>query len=168
MSAPGIGATAASLFLASVNKLRVGTRSICACVLGFALFLTLFAFSHSFVLSIVALTMVGFCQLGARALSNTVIQTDTPQNLLGRVLSLFFMDRGLWSLGSLIIGGSAAVMSIEWTFCHVRVGMHYRCERLVGVEPSTPCRSDTLNERWRKIIVAEFAGYSLVREQLGD
>ncbi len=116
MSAPGIGATAASLFLASVNKLRVGTRSICACVLGFALFLTLFAFSHSFVLSIIALTMVGFCQLGERALANTVIQTDTPQNLLGRVLSLFFMDRGLWSLGSLIIGGSAAVMSIEWTF----------------------------------------------------
>jgi MFS family permease len=116
MSAPGIGATAASLFLASVNKLRVGTRSICACVLGFALFLTLFAFSHSFVLSIIALTMVGFCQLGERALANTVIQTDTPQNLLGRVLSLFFMDRGLWSLGSLIIGGSAAVISIEWTF----------------------------------------------------
>lgn len=116
MSAPGIGATAGSLFIASVNKLRVGTRSICACVLGFALFLTLFAFSHSFVVSIIALTMVGFCQLGERALTNTVIQMDTPQNLLGRVLSLFFMDRGLWSLGSLIIGGSAAVIGIEWTF----------------------------------------------------
>jgi hypothetical protein len=38
------------------------------------------------------------------------------QNLLGRVLSLFFMDRGLWSLGSLIIGGSAAVIGIEWSF----------------------------------------------------
>ena len=116
MAAPGIGATVGSLFLASVNKLRVGTRSICACVLGFALFLTVFAFSHSFVVSIVALTMVGFCQLGERALTNTVIQMDTPQNLLGRVLSLFFMDRGLWSLGSLIIGGSAAVIGIEWTF----------------------------------------------------
>ena len=116
MSAPGIGATIGSLFLASVNKLRVGTRSICACVLGFALFLTLFAFSQWFVVSLIALAMVGFCQLGERALTNTVIQMDTPQNLLGRVLSLFFMDRGLWSLGSLIIGGSAAVIGIEWTF----------------------------------------------------
>jgi len=80
------------------------------------LFLTLFAFTHSFAISIIALTMVGFCQLGERALTNTVIQMDTPQNLLGRVLSLFFMDRGLWSLGSLIIGGSAAVIGIEWTF----------------------------------------------------
>lgn len=117
MSAPGIGATVASLFLASVNKLRVGTRSICACVFGFALFLTLFAFTHSFAISIIALTMVGFCQLGARALTNTVIQMDTPQNLLGRVLSLFFMDRGLWSLGSLIIGGLASAIGIDWTFC---------------------------------------------------
>jgi MFS family permease len=116
MSAPGIGATVASLVLASVNKLRVGTRSICACVLGFALFLTLFAFTRSFTISLVALTMVGFCQLGERALTNTVIQMDTPQSLLGRVLSLFFMDRGLWSLGGLIMGGLASAIGIDWTF----------------------------------------------------
>jgi MFS family permease len=116
MSAPGIGATVASLTLATVNKLRVGTRSICSCVLGFALFLTLFAFSHSFILSILFLAMVGFCQVGERALTNTVIQTGTPQELLGRVLSLFFMDRGLWSLGGLIIGTSASAIGIDWTF----------------------------------------------------
>jgi len=116
MAAPGIGATVASLSLASVNKLRVGTRSICVCVLGFALFLTLFAFSHWFLLSIFALAMVGFCQVGERALTNTAIQMGTPQNLLGRVLSLFFMDRGLWSLGSIIIGGLAAAIGIDWTF----------------------------------------------------
>lgn len=116
MSAPGIGATVASLSLATVNKLRVGTRSICVCVLGFALFLTLFAFSHSFILSLVFLAMVGFCQVGERALTNTVIQTGTPQELLGRVLSLFFMDRGLWSLGGLIIGSSASAIGIDWTF----------------------------------------------------
>ncbi len=116
MSAPGIGATVASLSLASVNKLRVGTRSICLCVVGFALFLTLFAFSHWFVLSIFALAMVGFCQVGERALTNTAIQMGTPQNLLGRVLSLYFMDRGLWSLGSIIIGGLASAIGIDWTF----------------------------------------------------
>jgi hypothetical protein len=45
-----------------------------------------------------------------------VIQTDTPSHLLGRVLSLFFMDRGLWSLGSVVIGAAAAVIGIDWTF----------------------------------------------------
>ena len=116
MSAPGVGATLAALSVASVKKLRVGTRAICLCALGFAVSLALFAFSHSFVLSFIFLAMVGFCQIANRTLSNTLIQIVTPSNLLGRVLSLFFMDRGLWSLGSVIIGAAAAVIGIDWTF----------------------------------------------------
>lgn len=116
MSAPGFGATMAALSLASVKKMRVGVRWICICVLGFALSLTLFAFSRSFVLSFVFLAMVGFCQIAERALSNTAIQIETPPNLLGRVLSLFFMDRGLWSLGSILIGTAASVIGISWAF----------------------------------------------------
>ena len=116
MSAPGVGATVAALFLASVKNLRVGIRWICTCVLGFAFSLTLFAFSHSFILSFAFLAMVGFCQIGERALSNTAIQMTTPPNLLGRVLSLFFMDRGLWSLGSVLIGTSASAIGIDWSF----------------------------------------------------
>ncbi|HTN71491.1 MAG TPA: MFS transporter [Methylomirabilota bacterium] len=116
MSAPGFGATMAALFLASAKNLRVGIRWICVCVLGFAVSLTLFAFSHVFVLSFLFLAMVGCCQIGERALSNTAIQMTTPPNLLGRVLSLFFMDRGLWSLGSVVIGTSASAIGIEWSF----------------------------------------------------
>ena len=115
MSAPGLGATVAALCLASVSKLRVGTRSISSSALGFALAITLFAFSHQFLLSLAFLVLVGFCQIAARALTNTIIQTATPPHLLGRVLSLFFMDRGLWSLGSVLIGTSAAVIGIDWT-----------------------------------------------------
>lgn len=116
MSAPGFGATMAALFLASAKNLRVGIRWICICVLGFAGSLTLFAFSHVFVLSFLFLAMVGFCQIGERALSNTAIQMTTPPDLLGRVLSLFFMDRGLWSLGSVLIGTSASAIGIAWSF----------------------------------------------------
>jgi MFS family permease len=116
MSAPGFGATLAALVLASVNKMRVGLRWICAFVIGFALSLGLFAFSHSFVLSFSFLAMVGFCQIAERALSNTAIQMHAPPNLLGRVLSLFFMDRGLWSLGSVMMGTAASAVGISWTF----------------------------------------------------
>jgi hypothetical protein len=31
------------------------------------------------------------------------------------VLSLFFMDRGLWSLGGLLIGAAASIIGIDWT-----------------------------------------------------
>ena len=116
MSAPGVGATVAALTLASVKKLHVGVRPVCYSAIGFALFLTLFAFSHFFFLSFFFLAMIGFSQISGRALANTAIQTATPPNLLGRVLSLFFMDRGLWSLGSVIIGTAAAGIGIEWTF----------------------------------------------------
>jgi len=116
MAAPGVGATVAALALASVKKLRVGISSICYCAVGFALCIALFAFSHYFVLSFFFLALVGFCQIAGRALSNTAIQTSTPSHLLGRVLSLFFMDRGLWSLGSVIIGAAGAAIGMDWTF----------------------------------------------------
>ena len=32
---------------------------------------------------------------------------ETPPHLLGRMLCLFFMDKGLWSLGTLFIGSVA-------------------------------------------------------------
>lgn len=32
------------------------------------------------------------------------------------MLSLFFMDRGLWFLGALMIGASASAIGIDWTF----------------------------------------------------
>jgi MFS family permease len=116
MSAPGLGATIAALVLATVKKTRVGIRWVCAFVIGFALSLSLFAFSHIFVLSFAFLAMVGFCQIAVRALCNTAIQIETPTNLLGRVLSLFFMDRGLWSLGSVFMGTAASAIGISWTF----------------------------------------------------
>ena len=116
MAAPGVGATVAALALASVKKLRVGISAICYCAVGFGLCIALFAFSHYFVLSFFFLALVGFCQIAGRALSNTAIQTATPPHLLGRVLSLFFMDRGLWSLGSVIIGAAGAAIGMDWTF----------------------------------------------------
>lgn len=116
MAAPGIGATVSALTLASLGNRRPGIFWICSCVLGFALFLGLFAFSQSFPISLGLLALVGFCFIAGRASSNTAIQVDTPPNLLGRVLSLFFMDRGLWSIGGLLIGGAASIVGIAWTF----------------------------------------------------
>jgi len=84
-------------------------------VTGLGLFLGLFTFSHSFFLSLVFLTLVGGCQVAGRAASNTAIQVETPPHLLGRVLSLFFMDIGLWSLGGLAIGSAAAIIGIDHT-----------------------------------------------------
>ena len=115
MSAPGAGAIVSALSLASTRGFRPGILWICCCVTGFGVFLGLFTFSHSFVFSLVLLALVGACQVAGRAASNTAIQVDTPPHLLGRVLSLFFMDIGLWSLGGLAIGSAAAIIGIDHT-----------------------------------------------------
>ncbi len=116
MAAPGVGAIISSLCLASSGEVSPGILLISFFVLGFSLFLGLFAFSHSFVFSVGLLALVGACLIAFRASANTIIQSDTPAPLLGRVLSLFFMDRGLWSLGGIFIGSAATVVSIQWAF----------------------------------------------------
>ncbi|MGE5215621.1 MAG: MFS transporter [Chloroflexota bacterium] len=116
MSAPGIGATVAGLWLASVGQASPNLFWVGALVLGYALFLGLFALSHFFFLSLLLLLAVGFCFIAFRASVNTALQANTPPHLLGRVLSFFFMDRGLWSIGGLILGGVASLIGIQGTF----------------------------------------------------
>ena len=115
MSAPGIGATAAALWLASLGDVRPNPYWVCTLVLGYGLFLGLFAISSYFVLSLLLLVSVGFCFIAFRASINTSLQSVTPPHLLGRVLSFFFMDRGLWSIGGLLLGGTASMIGIKWT-----------------------------------------------------
>ena len=115
MSAPGIGAIAAGLWLASLSNLQPNPFWVCALVLGYGIFLGLFAISNFFILSLVLLVSIGFCFIAFRASINTSLQSQTPPHLLGRVLSFFFMDRGLWSIGGLLLGGSASVIGIQWT-----------------------------------------------------
>jgi MFS family permease len=116
MSAPGVGATIAGLWLASVGQASPNLFWVGALVLGYALFLGLFAVSPFFILSLLLLLSVGFCFIAFRASVNTALQANTPPHLLGRVLSFFFMDRGLWSIGGLMLGGIASLIGIQGTF----------------------------------------------------
>jgi hypothetical protein len=55
----------------------------------------------------VFLIFVGASNISIRAVANSIVQMETPPELLGRMLSLFFMDKGLWSFGTLFIGSMA-------------------------------------------------------------
>ena len=50
-----------------------------------------------------------------RALNNTLIATIIPDNLRGRVMSLYFLDQGLVPLGSLVAGTLASLVGAPWT-----------------------------------------------------
>jgi len=112
--------------------------------LAYGLFLGLFAWSHYFVFSLALLISVGFCFIAFRSCINIALQSATPPRLLGRVLSFFFMDRGLWSIGGLILGSSASAVGINWTvgvaatICALAAAVVLLRFRWAETVPSTP------------------------------
>jgi MFS family permease len=110
LAAPGIGAVLAGLGIASLGRLRRRLHFVAMAVYAFSLSLILFSFSRSLPLSMFFLMLVGASNIAFRAVANAVVQTETPPHLLGRMLSLFFMDKGMWSFGTLFIGSVAHVV----------------------------------------------------------
>jgi MFS family permease len=107
LAAPGLGAVIAGLGIASLGRVRRRMHFVVVSVYAFSLSLILFSFSRSLPLSLAFLILVGASNIALRAVSNATLQMETPPHLLGRVLSLFFMDKGLWSFGTLFIGSVA-------------------------------------------------------------
>jgi len=107
LAAPGIGAVIAGLGIASFSRLRRRLHFVAMSVYAFSLFLVLFSFCRSLPLSMLFLILVGASNIAFRAVANSIVQMETPPELLGRMLSLFFMDKGMWSFGTLFIGSVA-------------------------------------------------------------
>ena len=110
LAAPGIGAVIAGLGIASLGRLRRRLHFVAMSVYAFSLFLVLFSFCRSLPLSMLFLVLVGASNIAFRAGANSIVQMETPPHLLGRMLSLFFMDKGMWSFGTLFIGSVAHVI----------------------------------------------------------
>jgi MFS family permease len=84
-SAPGIGAAAMALFLAYRPMRRKAGMTMLWCVAGFGVFTVLFGISHSLVLSLIALVLVGATDMVSVIVRGTLIQVATPDEMRGRV-----------------------------------------------------------------------------------
>ena len=136
LAAPGVGAVGSGLWLASMGNIRRRRNFVFLSVLAFSLFLMLFSFSRSMLLSLLCLVMVGASHIAFRAVANTTIQMETPPHLLGRILSRFFMDKGLWSFGTLFIGSVASLLgtpratALSGLICGLSAALLYQRARL--------------------------------------
>lgn len=142
LAAPGIGAVVAGLGIASFTRLRRRLHFVAMSVFAFAASLILFSFSRSLPLSMVFLILVGASNISIRAVANSIVQMETPPELLGRMLSLFFMDKGLWSFGTLFIGsmahwvGTPQAIAISGIACALAASMLlYRQKQARDSEP---------------------------------
>jgi MFS family permease len=107
-TAVGIGALIGSLIVASVTHIRRKGLLLTAGSILFPAVLFVFAFSHSFWLSLAALCVIGVAFVSQNAMSNTVIQTVVPDKLRGRVMAVYMlMFFGTTPFGSLQAGSIA-------------------------------------------------------------
>jgi MFS family permease len=104
-SAIGVGALLSALWIAWGNR-QPSIRSLLISTFAFCIFLTFFSVSHIYPLSLVLILLVGFSQVAFSALANTALQSITPDNLRGRVMSVYMaFFAGSTPIGNLLIGG---------------------------------------------------------------
>jgi len=83
--APGIGAGAMAILLAHRPLRRKAGATMLWCVAGFGAFTILFGVSHSIVLSMFALALVGASDMVSVVIRGVLVQLATPDEMRGRV-----------------------------------------------------------------------------------
>jgi len=105
VAAPGVGAVASLIVLGALEERWNRTRLLWFSAKATPFLLILFCLSRSLWLSVLLLGLFGGMQIIFRTVSRLVIQVEAPRELLGRVMSVFLMDQGMRSLGSVVMGG---------------------------------------------------------------
>lgn len=116
MGASGMGALIAALSLATREKVFGLGRWVALASSGLGLSLILFSFSSTFWLSALLLVPVGFSMMIQMSSSNTLVQSMVPDNLRGRVMSVYsMMFMGMAPFGALLAGTIAGYIGAPYT-----------------------------------------------------
>ncbi|HCG30340.1 MAG TPA: MFS transporter, partial [Chloroflexi bacterium] len=114
----GIGALCGALTVAALRDGHHRGRIMLLVMVVFGAMLVLFSQSTIPVLSFALLFGVGLGQTGYMALNTTLLQTHSSDEMRGRVMSIFFLNRGMVPLGTV-----AAGFASEWIGVQVTVGV---------------------------------------------
>ncbi len=116
IGAVGVGAFAATAFLALRATVRGLGRVIAGCSLLAALALTGFALSSALWLSLVLLALFGFGLVATVASTNTILQTVADEDKRGRIISIYVMTfLGVAPISNFIAGTIAEGIGAHWT-----------------------------------------------------
>jgi MFS family permease len=116
MSAAGVGALCAALLLARLGDLKRKGRFLMFSAGVFSVSLVFFALSKIYVLSLAALVCVGWASVTAISLINTLLQTLSPDEFRGRLMSAFmFTFAGIMPFGSLLAGSLSQALGVSVT-----------------------------------------------------
>ncbi|MBA2721254.1 MAG: MFS transporter [Chloroflexi bacterium] len=112
MAASGVGSTVAALWVAF--KRRPGPRPIALGAIALGLGLTVLSLSTSFPLSLAAMTISGAGAIAMAVSANATIQLAVPDQLRGRVMSVYTTAfAGSVPAGGLLMGAIASAWSVQ-------------------------------------------------------
>ena len=116
MGANGLGALAGALRHARRRSMEGIVGSIIGAVFLFSLGLLLLAWSRHVILSLLALTAIGYGMVSSLAGGNILLQMMVPESLRGRVASLYAtISLGTTIFGSLLAGFGASIVGAPLT-----------------------------------------------------
>jgi MFS transporter, DHA1 family, staphyloferrin A biosynthesis exporter len=108
MAAPGVGAVIAVLTLASFgHRIERHGLLLVGSIVVLGGFLMFFSQITWLPIALVTLVIIGAFQMFFLASTATILQLIVPDELRGRVLSLYMLDRGFMPLGALFAGTTA-------------------------------------------------------------
>ena len=111
VGASGIGALSAALGIAVMGNIEKKARFMSVAALCFSFALLLFSLSKIFWVSLVVITLGGWGMVSYLAAANSFIQVTVPDELRGRVMSVYsFVFLGLVPVGNSIMGVAAHLM----------------------------------------------------------
>ena len=114
LTSVGIGAILGALVIATLGR-RQGSGKLLICgAAGFGLSLVLFSQSPVLHIAMVFTFLAGLSNSGYTSQNQTLIQLNTPQELRGRVLGVYLLNRGIMPLGSLLAGALASWLGGRW------------------------------------------------------
>jgi MFS family permease len=111
LAAVGVGAVLGAVSLAMVGQTVRRGRLLAYAAYAFSIFLVTFSLSRTLWLSAALLLAVGFTMILNNALANGLLQTISPDELRGRVMSAYaFVFVGMGPIGSLLAGSVAGLI----------------------------------------------------------
>lgn len=114
MTSAGLGALLGALSIAHREGIRGLGRLTGDMAMAFGAALTAFGFSTNFWLSCFLLACIGFFMMCQMAATNTLLQSLVPEELRGRLVSLYVITFvGMAPIGSLVMGRVAAATGVQ-------------------------------------------------------
>jgi len=137
VGATGAGAVLGGIILAGLGDLKGKGYLFLLSSLVYGFLLILFSYSSWFFLSLFILFLVGMVEMFMRTINQTLVQLLSPDELRGRILGVYMLDRGMKPLGGFLMGavaslfGAPLTLSLGAGICmFVALGLLFRSSRI--------------------------------------